>query len=110
MKKGFTALSTEELAVTMVNPDFTKDFKKATKEDWQQNYHFKTVERLNRCKFNLQWVTKAGSTDEKHGPFFEIIKRGDTSKVAEFMRGGDSKKLIQAVEKNSKKSCLHVAC
>jgi len=35
MKKGFTALTTEELAVTMVNPDFTKDFKKATKEDWQ---------------------------------------------------------------------------
>ena len=92
----------------MVNPDFTKDFKKATKEDWQQQYHFKVVERLNSCKFNLQWVTKAG-TDEKFGPFFEIIKRGDTAKVAEFMRASDSKQLIQAVEKNSKKSCLHIA-
>jgi hypothetical protein len=38
MKKGFTALSAEELACTMVNPTFSVDFKKNTKEDWNLNY------------------------------------------------------------------------
>lgn len=38
MKKGFTALTAEELACTMVNPTFTVDFKKNTKEDWSVNY------------------------------------------------------------------------
>lgn len=34
MKKGFTALSAEDLACTMVNPDFTIDFRKNTNEEW----------------------------------------------------------------------------
>jgi hypothetical protein len=34
MKKGFTSLSAEELAATMVNPTFSVDFKKNVKEDW----------------------------------------------------------------------------
>ena len=34
MKKGFAALTAEELACTMVNPTFSIDFKKNTKEDW----------------------------------------------------------------------------
>jgi intein-encoded DNA endonuclease-like protein len=38
MKKGFTALTAEELACTMVNPTFSVDFKKNTKEDWNLNY------------------------------------------------------------------------
>jgi hypothetical protein len=38
MKKGFTSLTAEELACTMVNPTFTVDFKKNTKEDWSVNY------------------------------------------------------------------------
>ena len=38
MKKGFTSLGAEELACTMVNPDFTIDFKKATNEDWAGKY------------------------------------------------------------------------
>jgi len=38
MKKGFTALSAEELACTMVNPTFSVDFKKNTLEDWNVNY------------------------------------------------------------------------
>ena len=33
MRKGFTSLSAEELACTMVNPDFTIDFKNVTNED-----------------------------------------------------------------------------
>jgi hypothetical protein len=53
MKKGFTALSAEDLACTMVNPDFTIDFRKNTGEEWASSYQFKVVERLNKCKFNL---------------------------------------------------------
>ena len=34
MKKGFNALSAEELACTMVNPTFSVDFKKNAFEDW----------------------------------------------------------------------------
>jgi hypothetical protein len=69
MKKGFTALSAEDLACTMVNPDFTIDFKKNTGEDWNVKYQFKVIERLNKCKFNLQWATKRTS-DSIHDPFF----------------------------------------
>lgn len=46
MRKGFTSLSAEELACTMVNADFTLDFKRNTKEDWVASYQFKVVERL----------------------------------------------------------------
>lgn len=46
MKKGFTALTAEELACTMVNPTFTVDFKKNTKEDWSVNYQSKVIEKL----------------------------------------------------------------
>jgi hypothetical protein len=38
MKKGFHALSAEELACTMVNPTFSADFKNNTGEDWNINY------------------------------------------------------------------------
>lgn len=58
MKKGFTSLSAEDLACTMVNPDFSVDFRKNTGEEWASTYQFKVVERLDNCKYNLQWVTK----------------------------------------------------
>lgn len=38
MKKGFTSLSAEDLACTMVNPDFSIDFRKNTGEDWNSAY------------------------------------------------------------------------
>jgi hypothetical protein len=38
MRKGFTSLSAEELACTMVSSDFSLDFKKNTKEDWMSRY------------------------------------------------------------------------
>ena len=69
MKKGFTALSAEDMACIMVNADFTIDFKKNTGEDWNNQYQFKMIDRLNRCKFNLQWATKRQS-DDQYEPFF----------------------------------------
>ena len=70
MRKGFTALSAEDLACTMVNPDFTIDFKQNTTEDWANSYQFKVVERLQKCKFNLQWVTKRQGEGGAFDPFF----------------------------------------
>lgn len=46
MKKGFNSLSAEELASTMVNPSFSVDFAKNTKEDWNINYLHKVQEKL----------------------------------------------------------------
>lgn len=46
MKKGFTALTAEELAQSMINPTFTKDFKENTGEDWNKNYQAKVVAKL----------------------------------------------------------------
>mmetsp|Transcript_5802 Transcript_5802/g.9270 ORF Transcript_5802/g.9270 Transcript_5802/m.9270 type:complete len:94 (+) Transcript_5802:268-549(+) len=62
MKKGFAALSAEDMACTMVNPTFTVDFKKNTKEDWNINYQSKVVEKLQRCKFHMHWFTKQASS------------------------------------------------
>ena len=46
MKKGFQALTAEELATTIVNPTFSVDFKKNAKEDWNVTYQAKVVEKL----------------------------------------------------------------
>ena len=63
MKTGFTSLSAEELACTMVNPNFSIDFQANTQEDWSK-YQFKTVERLQRCNFNLKWAQKQPASTE----------------------------------------------
>ena len=89
MKKGFSSLSAEDLACTMVNPDFTIDFKKNTGEDWANTYQFKVIERLDHCNYNLQWVTKKqGNAVTGNGlePFFQMVKDGDISRVVEFIR------------------------
>jgi hypothetical protein len=88
MKKGFTALSAEDLACTMVNPDFSVDFRKNTGEDWASTYQFKVVERLDNCKYNLQWVTKKAGAGSQNGlePFFQMVKDGDISRVVDFIR------------------------
>lgn len=61
LKKGFTALSAEDLACTMVNPTFSVDFKKNAHEDWNVNYQSKVVEKLQRCKFHMHWFVKQAS-------------------------------------------------
>jgi hypothetical protein len=59
MKKGFASLSAEELACTMVQPDFTIDFNVNAKENWVATYQHKVIERLQKCNFNMKWQTKA---------------------------------------------------
>ena len=89
MKKGFTSLSAEELACTMLSSDFSKDFRKNTHEDWMTTYQFKVVERLQKCNFNYKWKTRtsvasAGLGDI--GVFFELCKVGDTGRIVHFLR------------------------
>lgn len=94
MKKGFTSLSAEELACTMVNADFTLDFKKNTKEDWVASYQFKVVERLQKCNFNLKWKTKASVTTQgqgEAGTFFDLCKAGDIERLVQFLRSSNSR-------------------
>ena len=77
MKKGFTSLSAEELACTMVSSDFSLDFKKNTKEDWMVRYQFKVVERLQKCNFNLKWKTRSSVATAgmgETGAFFDLCK------------------------------------
>jgi len=113
MKKGFSSLTAEDLACTMVNPDFTIDFRKNTGEDWASTYQFKVVERLDHCKYNLQWVTKksSGNNTGSLEPFFQMVKDGDIARVVEFIRQSPFKpdEILDAVEGNSKKSPLHIA-
>ena len=68
MKKGFTALTAEELAQSMINPTFTKDFKENTGEDWNKNYQAKVVAKLQKSKFQMNWLNKpsSGQTDDSH--------------------------------------------
>lgn len=100
MKKGFTSLSAEDLACTMVNPDFTIDFKKNTGEEWASTYQFKVIERLDKCKYNLQWVTKNRECGSQMDAFFQMVKEGDISRVVDFVRQSDLSKdeILDAVE------------
>lgn len=100
MKKGFTSLSAEDLACTMVNPDFTIDFRKNTGEEWASSYQFKVIERLDNCKYNLQWVTKKSQSGNGMDAFFQMVKEGDISRVVEFIRQSDLSKdeILDAVE------------
>ena len=49
MKKGFIALTAEELACTMVNPTFSFDFMNNAKEHLNVNDQTLVVEKLQRC-------------------------------------------------------------
>ena len=111
MKKGFTALTAEELACTMVNPTFSVDFKKNTKEDWNLNYQTKVVEKLQRCKFHMHWFVKQTSAtgyDDQHESFMKLLAVGDIEKVFMYLRKNDIQQVMTAVEKKSKRSPLHI--
>ena len=111
MKKGFSALSAEELACTMVNPTFTIDFKKNTKEDWNLNYQPKVVDKLQRCKFHMHWFIKqTSSKGDDHENFMKLVETGDLEKVFMYLRKNDSEKVLNSVEQKSKRSPLHIAC
>jgi hypothetical protein len=112
MRKGFIALSAEELATTMVNPDFSVDFKKNTGEDWHVNYQSKVVEKLQKCNFHMHWFTKTASASgysDQHENFMKLVEKGNIEKVFQYMRSKDIANVLNSVEQKSKRSPLHIA-
>ena len=114
LKKGFTSLSAEELACTLVQPDFTNDFLHNTGENWVHTYQFKVVERLNKCKFNMKWQTKASVSTTGEGDvttWLELCKSGDIERVVRFLRQSSEKtsEILDYVDANQSKSGLHFA-
>jgi len=82
--KGFDKLSLEDLAVTLVTPDFASVFKKRTGSEWNSRLQIKTIERLSNAKFDINWMTR--KTEDGQNPFFILCSRGDINKVLEFFR------------------------
>lgn len=91
VKKGFESLSLEELALTMVTNNFSMRFKQITGTEWSTPVQMKVIERLKRCKFDIQWMTKTGTlplndTEFSSEVYFNLIKNGDIDKIIEYMR------------------------
>ena len=61
MSKGYDSLTDEELAVTLINPDFNGVFKKQTGVDWISKYQIQTIDRLKRKNFDLNFMTSSVS-------------------------------------------------
>lgn len=57
MQKGYDSLTEEELALTVVNPEFTSIFKRQTGSDWVNKYQTKTLEKLKAFNFDLNFMT-----------------------------------------------------
>ena len=113
VKKGFAALSAEELACTMVNPAFSIDFKENTGDDWNIQYQSMVVEKLQRCKFHMHWFIKSATTspgyDDAHEQFMKHVESGNMDQVFMYLRKNDASNVLQAVEQKSKRSPLHIA-
>ena len=104
MKKGFNALSAEELACTMVNPTFSIDFKRNAHEDWNMNYQAKVVEKLQRCKFHMHWFIKQASAsgyDDQHDNFMKLVEKGDMEKCFVYLRKNDMAQVLSSVEQSN---------
>ena len=113
IKKGFAALSAEELACTMVNPTFSIDFKENTGDDWNIEYQTKVVEKLQRCKFHMHWFIKSATTspgyEDAHDTFMKHVETGNMDQVFMYLRKHDANNVLSAVDQKSKRSPLHIA-
>jgi len=107
LRKGFTSLSTEELAATMITPDFAAAFKAKTGEDWDAQYKVKVLDRLENAKFDTRWLTKSKTLNGQFGPLFELCKQGNLSKVVEFIKKNGNDTLFATDV--AMKSALHIA-
>ncbi len=107
LRRGFNSLTAEELAATMVTPDFAANFKAKTGEDWEAQYRVKVLERLENAKFDLRWLTKATTLHGQFGPLFELCKLGSVTKVVEFIKQAGNDTLFAGDV--AMKSPLHIA-
>lgn len=114
MRKGFQSLSAEELAVTMIQPQFTIDFNHNTGENWVKTYQFKVIERLNKCNFNIKWKTRSSVTTSgqgEEGLFFDLCKAGSThiEQLVQFLRDKKDSNILEATDENHGRTGLHFA-
>lgn len=105
--KRFDGLSLEDLAVALSYPNFPKYFKDQTDEDWNSKYSVKAIERLNNCRFDIQWVTR--KCMDYYKPLFSNIARGDLGKVKDFIRQFSKDPSLRSAVNDQKKSPLHVS-
>lgn len=81
-------------------------------EDWGGQYKSKAREKLQKCNFQLSSFKPqpaAVGSDEGHQDFLKLVATGEVEKVSKYLRTHDSERVLKAVEKGSKKSCLHIA-
>lgn len=103
--KGFDKLTLEELAVTLITPDFADRFKKATGSVWNPKMQVKVIDRLTKANFDIKWMTR--KSDGVHNALFASCARGDVDKVLEYLRKSDDS-AIDAVD-STMKTGLHIA-
>ena len=103
--KGFDKLTLEELAVTLITPDFADRFKKATGSVWNPKMQVKVIDRLTKANFDIKWMTR--KSDGAHNQLFASCARGDVDKVLEYLRKNDDS-AIDAVD-STMKTGLHIA-
>jgi hypothetical protein len=84
-KKGFHSLTTEELAVVMISPDFSTRFKSQTGQDWNAEYQMKALQKVNQNNFDVHWMTKASPDQNQFAILFLLAKKGDLAKIVQFV-------------------------
>ena len=108
LRKGFNGLTMEDLAVTMITPDFSAAFKNKTGQNWDTQYKSKVIDRLEKAKFDLRWYTKHTTINGEFGPLFELCRLGSSGKVMEYIKN-KGKEALLAVDV-AVKTPLHIAC
>lgn len=96
------------MAVTLISPTFEAEYNLKTGGDWNSNFKSKTVERLNRAKFDINWMNK--KTNTAFALFFDLVAKGDIQRCLEFIRknASYSDELLSCVDQNQK-SPTHIA-
>ena len=59
LSRGYDSLTNEELAVTLINPDYNGVFKKQTGTDWITKYQIQTIDKLKTVNFDLNFMTSS---------------------------------------------------
>lgn len=59
LSRGYDSLTYEELAVTLINPDYNNVFKKQTGTDWITKYQIQTIDKLKNVNFDLNFMTSS---------------------------------------------------
>ena len=104
--KSFEKLTLEELAVTLITPDFYSQFKKQTGSNFDPKLQIKIIDRLTNAKFDVNWLTRKVS--DVYTPLFICAQRGDIDKVTEFLRKSDDN--AKNATDQTGKTALHIAC